>query len=108
METITVTRLKAYYTVGISVQITSTTGFSNNVAQLGNNGKLKVYVTDVGNTAIDMNGIYIADEPTITTTTNLPPEDTCGKRLSSCHRRFGDDANGLPFGSFPSLGRNIG
>ena len=95
-------------TVGISVQITSTTGFSNNVAQLGDNGKLKVYVTDVSNISIDMNGIYIADEPTITTTTNLPPEDTCGKRLSSCHRRFGDDANGLPFGSFPSLGRNIG
>jgi len=95
-------------TVGIAVQITNTTGFDNNVAQLGNNGKLKIYVTDVGNTEIDLNGIYIADEPTITTTTNLPPEDTCGKRLSSCHRRFGNDANGLPFGSFPSLGRNIG
>ena len=95
-------------TVGIAVQITNTTGFDNNVAQLGNNGKLKIFVTDVGNTEIDLNGIYIADEPTITTTTNLPPEDTCGKRLSSCHRRFGSDANGLPFGSFPSLGRNIG
>jgi lambda family phage minor tail protein L len=95
-------------TVGISVQITNTTGFSNNIAQLGNAGKLKVIVTDVSNTEIDMNGIYIADEPTITTTTNLPPEDTCGKRLSSCQRRFGSDAAGLPFGSFPSLGRNIG
>jgi lambda family phage minor tail protein L len=95
-------------TVGIAVQITNTTGFDNNVAQLGNNGKLKIYVTDVGNTEIDLNGIYIADEPTITTTTNLPPEDTCGKRLSSCQRRFGSDPNGLPFGSFPSLGRNIG
>ena len=95
-------------TVGISVQITGTTGFSNNVAQLGTNGKLKVIVTDVSSTQIDMNGVYIADEPTITTTTNLPPEDTCGKRLSSCQRRFGSDPNGLPFGSFPSLGRNIG
>ena len=95
-------------TVGVSVQITNTTGFSNNIAQLGNAGKLKVVVTDVGNTEIDMNGVYITAEPTITTTTNLPPEDTCGKRLSSCHRRFDQDPNGLPFGSFPSLGRNIG
>lgn len=95
-------------TVGIAVQITNTTGYTNNVAQLGNAGKLKIYVTDVGNTEIDLNGIYIADEPTITTVTSLPPEDTCGKRLSSCQRRFGDDPAGLPFGSFPSLGRNIG
>ena len=90
------------------MQITNTTGYSNNIAQLGNAGKLKVYVTDVGNTEIDMNGVYISDEPTITTVTNLPPEDTCGKRLSSCQRRFGDDPAALPFGSFPSLGRNIG
>jgi lambda family phage minor tail protein L len=95
-------------TVGAAVQITNTTGFSNNIAQIGNRGKLKVIVTDVGNTEIDMNGVYITEEPTITTTTNLPPEDTCGKRLDSCHRRFKDDPNGLPFGSFPSLGRNIG
>ena len=97
-------------TVGIAVQITNTTGFSNNIAQLGNAGKLKVIVTDVNNTEIDMNGVYISAEPTITTTTNLPPENTCGKRLSSCQRRFpnGDTHGGLPFGSFPSLGRNIG
>ena len=94
--------------VGIAVQITGTTGFTNNVAQLGNAGKLKVIVTDVNSTEIDMNGVYITAEPSITTTTNLPPEDTCGKRLTSCHRRFKDDPNGLPFGSFPSLGRNIG
>jgi hypothetical protein len=95
-------------TVGIAVQVTGTTGFSNNIAQLGNAGKLKVIVTDVNNTEIDMNGVYISAEPSVTTTTNLPPEDTCGKRLTSCHRRFKDDPNGLPFGSFPSLGRNIG
>ena len=95
-------------TVGIAVQITGTTGFSNNIAQLGNAGKLKVIVTGVNNTEIDMNGVYISAEPSVTTTTNLPPEDTCGKRLTSCHRRFKDDPNGLPFGSFPSLGRNIG
>ena len=93
-------------TVGIAVQITNTANFDDNIAQLGNNGKLKIIA--FGPTEIDLNGIYIADEPTITTTTNLPPEDTCGKRLSSCHRRFGSDPNGLPFGSFPSLGRNIG
>ena len=97
-------------TVGIAVQVTGTTGFTNNIAQLGNAGKLKVIVTDVNNTEIDMNGVYISAEPTITTTTNLPAENTCGKRLTSCQRRFptGDQYGGLPFGSFPSLGRNIG
>ena len=92
--------------VGIAVQITDTGNFDDNIAQLDDNGKLKIIA--FGPTEIDLNGINITDEPTITTTTNLPPEDTCGKRLSSCHRRFGNDANGLPFGSFPSLGRNIG
>ena len=50
-------------TVGIAVQVTGTTGFSNNIAQLGNAGKLKVIVTDVNNTEIDMNGVYISAEP---------------------------------------------
>ncbi len=31
--------------------------------------------------------------------------DRCGKRVSSCKKRFGDN-NPLPFGSFPSAGRN--
>ena len=30
-------------------------------------------------------------------------QDRCGKRLSSCKKRFGDNA-ALPFGSFPSVG----
>lgn len=30
--------------------------------------------------------------------------DVCGKRLSSCKKRFGED-NPLPFGSFPAAGR---
>lgn len=31
-------------------------------------------------------------------------EDKCGKRVSSCKKRFGDDGE-LPFGSFPTAGR---
>ena len=31
--------------------------------------------------------------------------DRCGKRISSCKKRFGDN-NPLPFGSFPSAGRS--
>ena len=65
-------------TAGVAVQITDTGNFDNNIAQLDNNGKLKIIA--FGPTDIDLNGIYITDEPTITTTTNLPPEDTCGKR----------------------------
>lgn len=32
--------------------------------------------------------------------------DRCGKRVDSCKLRFGADANGLPFGSFPAAGRS--
>jgi len=31
-------------------------------------------------------------------------EDKCGKRVSSCNKRFGDNGE-LPFGSFPTAGR---
>lgn len=36
--------------------------------------------------------------------TNLPSEDSCGKRLSDCKKRFGDTAE-LPFGGFPGMAR---
>jgi lambda family phage minor tail protein L len=34
---------------------------------------------------------------------SLKSQDTCGKRLSSCQRRFGSNAE-LPFGGFPAAG----
>ena len=37
--------------------------------------------------------------------TSNASEDVCGKRLSSCKVRFGDDAE-LPFGSFPTAGHS--
>jgi len=46
----------------------------------------------------------INDEPVATLA-----EDVCGKRLSSCEKRFDPNADtGVPFGSFPSLGTFIG
>jgi len=38
------------------------------------------------------------------TPTANPSEDVCGKRLSSCIARFGENNNNLPFGAFPSAG----
>jgi lambda family phage minor tail protein L len=36
-------------------------------------------------------------------------QDVCGKRLSSCEKRFDPNADaGVPFGSFPSIGTYIG
>ena len=34
---------------------------------------------------------------------SLKSQDACGKRLSSCQRRFGSNAE-LPFGGFPAAG----
>jgi phage-related protein len=34
-------------------------------------------------------------------------DDVCGKRLTSCKARFGENFE-LPFGSFPSLGAFTG
>jgi len=42
-------------------------------------------------------------EPRVNTTTGDPLKDVCGKRLSSCKVRFGENAE-LPFGSFPGVG----
>lgn len=36
--------------------------------------------------------------------TNLPSEDACGKKLSDCKKRFGENAE-LPFGGFPGMAR---
>ena len=36
--------------------------------------------------------------------TNLPSEDSCGKKLSDCKKRFGETAE-LPFGGFPGMTR---
>jgi len=38
------------------------------------------------------------------TATSNPAEDFCGKRVSSCKLRFGDNAE-LPFGGFPGVGQ---
>lgn len=43
---------------------------------------------------------FKADDSNASTLT----EDKCGKRISSCKKRFGEDGD-LPFGSFPTAGR---
>lgn len=43
-----------------------------------------------------------ADQPVLSSAL-----DVCGKRLSSCRARFGQNAE-LPFGSFPGIGRSVG
>ena len=49
----------------------------------------------------------VTTEPTVDVETAAPDQDVCGKRLSSCRKRFPngkDDHGGLPFGSFPGVG----
>jgi phage-related protein len=70
-----------------------------------NDGNLVVY--NPSNTVLWDAGISLSGEPRVNVTTGNPLDDVCGKRLSSCKARFGENAE-LPFGSFPSLGSFTG
>lgn len=112
------------------VAISSNNPFKNNPR-----GQLDTVVAAYKITATDWNGVYqlklttdgrirvqdssgniviwqsdnpaVMTEPTINVDTAAPDQDVCGKRLSSCRKRFPngrDDHGGLPFGSFPGVG----
>lgn len=86
---------------GPQIQITGTTGFTNNTLVMQNDGNLVLYSSS--NTALWASGYVNNTEPRIATGGGDPAKDVCGKRLSSCKLRFGENAD-LPFGSFPSVG----
>jgi lambda family phage minor tail protein L len=90
---------------GPQVQITGTTGFASNTLVMQNDGNLVLYSSS--NTALWSSGYVNNTEPRIAVSGGDPAKDVCGKRLSSCKLRFGENAE-LPFGSFPSVGGFFG
>jgi hypothetical protein len=90
---------------GPSYQITAVTGYTNNRFSIGTSGTLTVYTGS--NTLLWTNGYSNTTEPLVVSGTVDPLRDVCGKRISSCKKRFGDYAN-LPFGSFPAAGTFYG
>ena len=90
---------------GPQYQITAVTGNANNRLNIGNTGVLNLYTS--ANVSLWSQGQSSATEPRVVTGTNDPLKDVCGKRISSCKKRFGEFAD-LPFGSFPSAGTFYG
>ena len=88
-------------TAGAAYQITAVTGNTNNRLNITTTGGLILYTNT--NAQLWNSGFSSSDEPLVTTGTVNPLQDVCGKRISSCKKRFGDYAE-LPFGSFPSVG----
>jgi lambda family phage minor tail protein L len=74
---------------------------SNGRLDLQNDGNFVLY--DSANNPIWNSAYYTALEPKVPGPGN-DAKDVCGKRLSSCRARFGDNAD-LPFGSFPGVGQ---
>lgn len=87
-------------TVSAVYNIASVTGTANR-AVIGNNGNLRLL--NASDVVIWETGTNITTEPRVISGTGDPLNDVCGKRLSSCKARFGENAE-LPFGSFPGVG----
>jgi len=89
-----------YTTIAAQFRVLST---GPTVARLTqeNNGALKLY--DSGSAVLWTSGFSSSKEPLVGGGSNDPAADVCGKRLTSCEARFGQN-NPLPFGGFPGLG----
>lgn len=94
--------------VGFGTLVTVTSQYSvattidrANRAVMQNNGALQLL--NASNALVWSQGVNRTEEPRVTTGTGDPLKDVCGKRLSSCKVRFGENAE-LPFGSFPGVG----
>ena len=85
-------------------KVTAGTNFANR-AVIQNDGNLVLY--NPSNTVMWDAGISYSTEPRVVTDTNDPLNDVCGKRLSSCRARFGENGQ-LPYGSFPGIGTLAG
>jgi lambda family phage minor tail protein L len=94
-------------TVGAAYAITSDNWDGVYQLKLRTDGRIQIQ-NSAGNRVIwrSSNGA-VTTEPTVDVATAAPDQDVCGKRLSSCRKRFPtgkDDHGGLPFGSFPGVG----
>jgi len=86
--------------VSASFKVTQGTNFANR-AVIQNDANLVLYNSN--NVVMWAADISASGEPRINTFTGTPIDDVCGKRLTSCKARFGENAE-LPFGSFPGVG----
>ena len=92
-----------FYTVGAIYTITAT-AYSTAKVVLEDDGNLKV--VDGGGSILYQTNRRGVGEPLRQTGTANPLDDVCGKRVSSCKKRFGEYGE-LPFGSFPGVGTNL-
>lgn len=88
-------------TAGPAYTITGIVSTSDNRLILASNGLLTV--TTGGGINLWASSYLSIQEPLVQTGTADPLQDVCGKRLTSCRKRFGDYAP-LPFGSYPGVG----
>lgn len=91
-------------TVAAIYNIATVSGTANR-AVIENNGNLRLL--NASNAVIWETATNLTSEPRVVTNTSDPAKDVCGKRLSSCKLRFGEN-NELPFGAFPGVGTSIG
>ena len=89
--------------LGATIRITATNIGSGNFAEISTTGTFTVKNSS-GN-VLFTSGYTNSVEPLVKTGTADPLKDVCGKRLTSCEKRFpsGDANGGLPFGSFPAM-----
>ena len=96
-------------TAGAGYKVTAT-GYSNKQLRLKDDGVLVIEDSDGTDVIWSSTNTPITSEPKVVQGGTEPIEvsGTCGKRISDCRLRFpSNDANGgLPFGSFPAVGRN--
>ena len=92
-----------FYTVGAVYTVTAT-AYSTAKVVLEDDGNLKV--VDGGGSILYQTNRRGVGEPLRQTGTANPLDDVCGKRVTSCKKRFGEYGE-LPFGSFPGVGTNL-
>ena len=93
-------------TIGASYAITADNWNGVYQLKLRNDGRIEIQNSGGSRVIWRSSNGAVTTEPTINVETSAPDQDVCGKRLSSCRKRFpnGDAHGGLPFGSFPGVG----
>jgi len=94
--------LGTFTSVAAVYYLRTASGYSTNYLTQQNDANLVLYHGGT-TTPLWASGYSTAIEPRIITGTVDALNDVCGKRLSSCRKRFGENAQ-LPFGGFPGVG----
>lgn len=92
-------------TITAQYRLRTASNYSNNYLIQQNDGNLVLY--NASSVALWSSGFVTNEEPRVVTGSVTALQDVCGKRLSSCKKRFGEFAD-LPFGSYPGVGNFYG